>query len=104
MSVAPVQVAGLHDPRLAAYLNVRDPELLRAGGLFVAEGRLVVERLLDRVPSGYRVKSLLLNEASFKALEPRLAELPDTPVYVCSTAELTSIIGFNLHRGCLALA
>jgi tRNA G18 (ribose-2'-O)-methylase SpoU len=47
---------------------------------------------------------LLLNEASLKALEPRLAALADIPVYVCSTGELTSIIGFNLHRGCLALA
>jgi tRNA G18 (ribose-2'-O)-methylase SpoU len=29
---------------------------------------------------------------------------PDIPVYVCDTDEFAAITGFNLHRGCLALA
>ena len=33
-------------PRLADYRGVPDPELARARGVFVAEGRLVVRRLL----------------------------------------------------------
>jgi tRNA G18 (ribose-2'-O)-methylase SpoU len=104
MSVARVQLAGVDDPRLEAYRNVRDSELLRHRGLFVAEGRLVVERLLDAVDNGYRVMSLLLNHASLASLEHRLSQLPDVPVYICSTDKLASIVGFNLHRGCLALA
>lgn len=83
---------------------MRDPELLRRRGLFVAEGRLVVERLLDAVDGGYRVTSLLLNHASLASLEHRLSHLPGVPVYVCTTDELASVVGFNLHRGCLALA
>lgn len=68
----------------------------------MAEGRLVVERLLD---TGHRVESLLLNDASFRALEPLIARLPaDVPVYVCDAGEFAAITGFNLHRGCLALA
>ena len=35
------------DPRLADYRNIPDPDLARAHGLFVAEGRLVVGRLLE---------------------------------------------------------
>jgi tRNA G18 (ribose-2'-O)-methylase SpoU len=104
MAVARVQLAGVDDPRLESYRNVRDSELLRSRGLFVAEGRLVVERLLDAVDRGYRVTSLLLNDASFASLEHRLSQLPDVPVYVCSTDKLASIVGFNFHRGCLALA
>ena len=34
----------------ASYRSVSDAELLRARGLFVAEGRLVVERLIDERP------------------------------------------------------
>ena len=69
---------------------------------FVAEGRLVVGRLLE---AGHRVESLLVNDASYRALEASLSRLPqDVPVYVCDTDEFTAITGFNLHRGCLALA
>ena len=79
-----------------------DGELLRRRNRFVAEGRLVVGRLLE---SGNPVESVLLNDASFQALEPQLSHLsPDVPIYVCATGEFAAITGFNLHRGCLALA
>jgi tRNA G18 (ribose-2'-O)-methylase SpoU len=104
MAVLRVQLAGVDDPRLEGYRSVRDSELLRRRGFFVAEGRIVVERLLDAVERGYRVASLLLNDASFASLEHRLSQLPEVPVYVCSTHKLASIVGFNFHRGCLALA
>ena len=55
--------------------------------------------------AGIAVESVLLNEASFKALETTLSRLPaEVPVYVCDTDEFAAITGFNLHRGCLALA
>src|SRR5205085_5069468 len=40
----------------------------------------------------------------FASLEHRLSRLPDVPVYVCSSDTLASIVGFDFHRGCLALA
>ena len=98
------RVDRVDDPRLEDYRNVPDPELLRRRGVFVAEGRLVVERLLDLIGRGYRVQSLLLNDASFASLEPRVSVIPDLTVYVTSTAQLSSIVGFNVHRGCLAIA
>jgi tRNA G18 (ribose-2'-O)-methylase SpoU len=103
MVIERIQRDGLADSRLEEYRNVRDPELLRRRGLFVAEGRIIVERILEAHEHGYRVKSLLLNDASFASLENRLSQLHDVPVYVCSTSELSSTVGFNLHRGCLAL-
>ena len=79
-----------------------DAELLRRRGCFVAEGRLVVERLLH---SGYAVESLLLNDASLRSLQPAVSALSnDVPVYLCDTDDFAAITGFNLHRGCLALA
>ena len=97
-----IRVDRFDDPRLAEYRSVSDGELLRRRNHFVAEGRLVVGRLLE---SGHRVESLLVNEASFRALEPLLSRVPQqSPVYVCDTDEFAAITGFNLHRGCLALA
>jgi hypothetical protein len=34
------------DPRIAEYRDLNEPELVRRRGQFIAEGRLVVERLL----------------------------------------------------------
>jgi tRNA G18 (ribose-2'-O)-methylase SpoU len=68
----------------------------------VAEGRLVVGRLIE---SGHRVESVLVNDASFRALEALLSRVPpEIPIYVCDTDEFAAITGFHLHRGCLALA
>jgi tRNA G18 (ribose-2'-O)-methylase SpoU len=97
-----IRIEQLGDSRLDDYRNVPDAELIRRRGLFVGEGRLVTRRLLA---GGHRVVSLLLNEPSFKSLEDALGRmLEDLPVFVCSTAELSGIVGFNHHRGCLALA
>jgi len=97
-----VRIDRFDDPRLEDYRNVSDAQLLRGQNLFVAEGRLVVGRLLE---DGHGVVSLLLNDASYQALEASAMRLPDeTPVYVCETGLLAAITGFNLHRGCLAMA
>jgi tRNA G18 (ribose-2'-O)-methylase SpoU len=90
------------DPRIAPYRTIRDAELLRERGLFVAEGRLVVERVLT--DARYHIESLLLNAASLAALEPVLAGAHRSPaVYECPTPAFEAITGFNIHRGCLAL-
>lgn len=90
------------DPRVAAYRDVRDPELVRARGLFVAEGRLVVRRLIE--DRQYRLRSVLVNQAAEKDLESALATIAaQVPVYVCDTGDFLGIAGYDIHRGCLAL-
>jgi tRNA G18 (ribose-2'-O)-methylase SpoU len=97
-----IRIDRFDDPRLAAYRSVSDAELLCSHGWFVAEGRLVVRRLLE---SEHRVESLLVNDASLRALQPELTALAhDVPVYLCDTSDFPAITGFNLHRGCLAVA
>ena len=71
--------------------------------LFVAEGRLVVERLIRE--GRYTVQSLLLSDAACRALEPVLPVLaPEVPIYLCDAEALRGITGYDVHRGCLALA
>jgi tRNA G18 (ribose-2'-O)-methylase SpoU len=97
-----ISVDRLDDPRLDDYRTISDGALLRRRNLFVAEGRLVVGRLFE---SEHRIVSVLVNEASRRALDGSLARLPEhVPVYVCDKDDFRSITGFNLHRGCLALA
>jgi tRNA G18 (ribose-2'-O)-methylase SpoU len=91
------------DSRLADYRLRSDPELLRTRGLFVAEGRIVVARLLT--DQRHRVRSLLLNPAAHREFAETLAPwIAQIPTYVCKTTDFASITGFNIHRGCLALA
>ena len=90
------------DPRLDAYRDLRDADLLRERGLFVAEGRLVVRRVIEE--GRFAIESLLLNDAAWRALDPTIARVdPATPVYLCPTDTFPAVIGFNLHRGALAL-
>jgi tRNA G18 (ribose-2'-O)-methylase SpoU len=97
-----VRIDRADDPRLEDYRSLTDAELLRRRGLFVAEGRLVVGRVIQ---DGHSMVSLLLNEAAFRRLERALGALADdTPVYICATDEFRAVTGFNLHRGCLAMA
>jgi tRNA G18 (ribose-2'-O)-methylase SpoU len=86
---------------LDPYAHVGDTRWLAARGLFVAEGRLVVRRLVE---SGtYRVESLLLTPAARESLHD-VASRISCPVHVRSPEELFSLTGFNFHRGCLAIA
>ena len=92
------------DSRLADYRDIRDAKSLRQRHLFVAEGRLVVERVLS--DPRYRVHSILVNHAALQALQPALASLPDSAnlqALVCDTPAFEALTGYNIHRGCLAL-
>jgi tRNA G18 (ribose-2'-O)-methylase SpoU len=87
------------DPRLDRYRHVGDPHWLRDRGLFVAEGRLVVERLLAQ--GGYVVDSILATPAAFDALGPEAAGAHD--VLVAPQQIVDGVAGIKFHRGCLAL-
>lgn len=93
-------IASADDPRLDPYRRVADPGWIREQGLFVAEGRLVVERLLAL--GRFRVHSILVNRAAGEAMRPLLAAA-QTTVLACHDPTLESITGYNFHRGCLAL-
>lgn len=97
-----IHVATLDDPRLDDYRATADPAALRERELFVAEGRLVVRRLLDT--GRFRVRSVLLTESAVESLWDCLTAHPTVPVYVIEQAVMNAVVGFNIHRGCLAIA
>ena len=109
MSHIPVfHLTDLDDPRIADYRVMSDARLLEEKGLFVAESRLVVRRLLE--DGRYRVRSLLVTEKGdggifSTEIETRKYPRPlFPPVFVVSHDLIRGLTGFNFHRGCLALA
>lgn len=105
-----VPVDNLADPRLAPYANMRDAELAQRadpldgaahGGLFIAEGELVLRRL---IASRFAVQSVLTTPTHVGSLGDALDGLDaDVPVFVAEPRLLSEIVGFNMHRGVLGV-
>ena len=67
---------------------------------FVVESALAVERLLT---SRFAVRSLLLSPAAHLRLSPLVAAVT-APVYIAEAEVMSTIVGFDVHRGVLASA
>jgi tRNA G18 (ribose-2'-O)-methylase SpoU len=89
------------DSRLDVYRNLKDSTLAGARGRFIVEGRGNLLVLLTR--SSYRPESILLSERTFASIEAELTSLkPDCPVFVANRSVMDRVVGFPIHRGCLA--
>ena len=90
------------DPRLEAYRVVRERDVSGRQGLFVIEGRVVLEKVVRSMPD--RVISVLLAEGRETGLAAIIEALPSTiPIYVAGQAVMDAIVGFPIHRGILAM-
>jgi len=90
------------DPRVAAFRDIRERDLVGRQGRFIAEGEVVL-RCLARSPR-YRTAALLIAEQRLAAQATLIAAFPEgTPVYAAGQAVMDAIVGFPIHRGLLAL-
>jgi len=96
-----IPVSDPHDDRIAEYRNVPDGVLLRERRLFIAEGRLVVRQLLEQ--ARLQARSLLVTDAALGGLRDLVGDNTPFPIYLAAGAVMNAIVGFNIHRGCLAL-
>jgi tRNA G18 (ribose-2'-O)-methylase SpoU len=97
-----VPITDLHDPRIEAYRDIRERDLVGRKGLFIAEGKVVVEKLV--ASSAHQPLSLLIAAKRVAALEPLLARLPQAlPVFAAEQPVIDAIAGFAVHRGILAI-
>lgn len=97
-------IADAADPRLDDYRDLttadRRPDRPGGRGLVIAEGVVVVRRLLD---SPYPVRSLLGVPRRLDELAADLAPL-DVPAYSADAEVMATAVGFHLNRGVLAVA
>ena len=88
------------DSRLSDFRAVSEPELALTRGLFIAEGRMVVRRLLTE--SAFVPRAVLVTPSAEKAVEDVLRARPEVPVFIVPKEVMDGVAGFNVHRGCLA--
>jgi tRNA G18 (ribose-2'-O)-methylase SpoU len=98
-----IAIDDLSDPRIEAYRDIRERDLVGRQGCFVAEGETVLRVLAGQ--DRHRPLSVLIAPKRREKLAPILRTLPDNlPVYLAEQPVLDAIAGFELHRGILALA
>lgn len=98
----PIQIDDARDPRVAAYLDIRERDLTGRHGRFVAEGKVVLDVLLSA--GRFTAESVLVLENRLAGLDDILRKAPaDLPVYVATSAIMDRIAGFHMHRGILAI-
>ncbi len=91
-----------NDPRIEAYRDIRERDLVGREKLFVAEGKVVLTMLL--ASRTHRPLSLLIAEHRLDSLSALIAQVPDdVPVFAATQRVLDGIAGFSIHRGILAL-
>ena len=90
-------IESLEDSRVQSFRDLKKTNRTRWSGEFIAEGRKVVERLLE---SSLEVRSVLVSER-------QLHYLPDSPrldtlnVYVLRDELACELVGYNFHAGIL---
>jgi tRNA G18 (ribose-2'-O)-methylase SpoU len=94
----PVEIiTDLEDPRLEPYRNLKATNLTRWSDQFIAEGSLVVERLLA---SNFRVQSILVSRRLLRQLPANIP--PDCPLYLVEHELAEQLVGYTFHTGVLA--
>jgi tRNA G18 (ribose-2'-O)-methylase SpoU len=92
------------DPRLDDFRDLnsidRRPDLPSGKGLVIAEGVLVVQRMLA---SRFRPRAFLGTDRRLGELGSDL-DVSDAPFYRASAEVMAAVIGFHLNRGVLAAA
>ena len=96
-----IPITNSRDPRVAAYLQVRERDLTGRDGKFIVEGKVTLAALIRQ--SRFQIESLFLCETRLEPLADLLAELPDgVPIYTAPQTLMDEVAGFPIHRGVLA--
>jgi tRNA G18 (ribose-2'-O)-methylase SpoU len=99
-----IDVADPADPRLDDFRDLnsvdRRPDLPSGKALVIAEGVLVVQRMLA---SRFRPRAMLGTDRRLRELGAGL-EATDAPYYRATAELMAEVVGFHLNRGVLAAA
>ena len=93
-----IPIDSFEDPRLAPYRNLKERDLAREGGRFIAEGENLVKRLLA---SRYQTESVLLADRRVAEIAPLVP--PHIPVYSAPAAIVNQVLGFKFHAGVMSV-
>jgi len=101
---SPIEIVDPTDPRLDDFRDLsrvdRRPDRPGGKGLVIAEGALVVRRL---IASPYPIRGVLGVRRRYDELAADLSET-SAPYYVLTPELMARVVGFHLNRGVLAAA
>ena len=105
MSLLPIEITAAEDPRIAAFLSIRERDLTGRQGRFIAEGTVVLRMLAAAHGRGrFHAEAILILRSRLAGVAEILACFPDdVPVYVADAVVFNAIAGFDMHRGVLAI-
>jgi len=92
-----IAVTSPRDPRIAVYTNLPLRKRHPASDTFIAEGRLLVKRL---IASRFELESVLLDPSRCEDIAAAVPD--DVPVYTAPRVMLEKIAGFRFHAGVIA--
>jgi tRNA G18 (ribose-2'-O)-methylase SpoU len=96
-----VSITSLNHPDLTPYRTLRQSVEQYRKGMFIAEGTIVVQRLLE---SAHTIVSVLITPEWLEDYRDRLAARPERiTVFVGQKELLNTIVGYNLHQCIMAL-
>ena len=96
-----IPISEASDPRIAAYVSVRERDLTGRDERFIVEGKVTLGILLKR--SRFDAESVFLSETRLEPLADIVAAVPDhVPIYTAPQSLMNEIVGFPIHRGVLA--
>jgi tRNA G18 (ribose-2'-O)-methylase SpoU len=97
-----ILIEDVEDPRIAAYRDIRERDLVGRQGKFVAEGKTVLNVLFSN--ARLEAESVFMRENRVAGAADLLARVPDpVPIYVAPGSVMDQIAGFHMHRGVLAI-
>lgn len=103
MSMRPVKIQDISAPELEAYRSLKGtPKFHSESGIFIAEGKKVVLKLLN---SRLQTISILAVEEFYKEYQELIENSGVKPefLFTADKPEIEKIVGFKLHTGIMAI-
>jgi tRNA G18 (ribose-2'-O)-methylase SpoU len=99
--MTPISITSLDDPSLIPYRTLRQSVEQFRQGKFIAEGKIVVRRLLE---SPHEIISVLMTSEWLEEYRELLTARPEQiTVFLGQKELLNTIVGYNLHQSIMAL-
>ena len=101
-----IEITDADDQRIIEFCNIKERDLTRREGQFIAEGKVVLQHLVNSqiTDRRFEIVKILILKSRFDGVEELLSTVPDTvPIYIAEKSVMNDIAGFEMHRGILAL-
>ncbi|MEO9460844.1 MAG: RNA methyltransferase [Lentilitoribacter sp.] len=101
-----IKITSADDPQITEFCNIKERDLTRREGQFIAEGKVVLQHLINSQNSDHRfeILKILILQNRLEGVQDLLHTLvSDVPIYTADKSVMNEIAGFEMHRGILAL-